>query len=45
MGENTVFTLKVDGKHDLLSMFSFRGQKQNALSLSRRVREDADDVY
>ena len=30
MGGNRVCTLKIDGKHDLLTIFSSREQKQNA---------------
>ena len=30
MVSNTVCTLKIDGKHDLLTIFSARGQKQKA---------------
>ena len=30
MGVNTVCTLKMDGKYDLLTIFSSRGLKQNA---------------
>ena len=40
MGGNTVCTLKIDGKHDLLSIFSYKTQ----LSLSRRAHEVAGDV-
>ena len=44
MSVNPVCTLKIDGKHDLLTVLSSRGQKQNATKLSRRAREVADDV-
>ena len=30
MGGNTVGTLKIDGKHELLTIFSSRRHKQNA---------------
>ena len=43
MGVNIVCTLKTDGKHDLLT-FSQRTKNKTQLSLSRRVREVADDV-
>ena len=36
MGVNTVCTLEVDGKHDLLTIFSSRGQKQNAAKYGTR---------
>ena len=36
IGVNTVCTLKVDGKHDLLTIFSSRGQKQNAAKYGTR---------
>ena len=42
MGVNTVCTLQIDGKHDLLTIFSSRGQKQNA---ERRAHEVANDIF
>ena len=36
--------LKIDGKHDLLTFFSSRGQKKTQQSLSRRAREVADEA-
>ena len=44
MGVNTVCTLNMDGKHDLLTIFSSRGQKKPQLSLSCRACEVAGDV-
>ena len=43
MSVNTVFTLNIDGKHDLLIFFPLEDKNKMQLSLSRREREVADD--
>ena len=43
MGVNSVFTLKIGGKHDLLTIFILPEDKNNTqLSLSCRAREVND---
>ena len=44
MAGNTVCTLKIDGKHDLLTFFFSENKNKTQLSLSRRARDVADDV-
>ena len=44
MGVKLVSTLKIDGKHDLLTFFSSRGQQQKTAKLSRRACEVAGDI-
>ena len=44
MGVNTVCTLKIDGKHDFLTIFPPEDKNKTQLSLSRRAREVAGDV-
>ena len=41
---NTVCTLKIDGKHDLLTIFSSRGQKQNSTKPLTPRAKVADNV-
>ena len=44
MGVNSVCTLKIDGKHNLLTIFSSRRQKQNATKpLTSRARHFLTD--
>ena len=44
MGVNAVCTVKIDGKHDLLTFFYLKDKNKTQLSLSGRAREVADDV-
>ena len=44
MGVSKVCTLKIDGKHDLLTIFLPEDKNKTQLSLSSRAREVADEV-
>ena len=44
MDANIVCTLKIDGKHDLLTIFTSRGQKQIATKPLTPALEVAGDV-
>ena len=44
MGVNPVCIFKIDGKHDLLTIFLPENKNKTQLNVSRRAREVADDV-
>ena len=44
MGVNTVGTVKIETKHDLLTVFLPEDKNKTQQSLLRRAREAADDV-